>query len=90
VNAGFGVDDGGEDGIDVGIGVNVGGGETVLLLDWELKFVPVLGFVQVGVFILGFQVGVFKFVRSSWGVQVSAFCEFLVSILWWSKPPHHV
>jgi hypothetical protein len=29
VNAGFGVDDGG----DVGIGVNVGGGETVLLLD---------------------------------------------------------
>jgi hypothetical protein len=33
VNAGFGVDDGGEDGIDVGIGVNVGGGETVLLLD---------------------------------------------------------
>jgi hypothetical protein len=37
--------------------------------------------VQVGVFILGFQVGVFKFVRSSWGVQVVAFCEFLVSIL---------
>jgi hypothetical protein len=33
---------------------------------------------------------VFKFVRSSWGVQVGAFCEFLVSIFRWSKPPHHV
>jgi hypothetical protein len=50
----------------------------------------VLGFVQVGVcklgssywvFKLGVQVGVFKFVRSSCGVQVEAFCEFLVSIL---------
>jgi hypothetical protein len=37
--------------------------------------------VCVGVFILGIQVGVFKFVRSSWGVQVVAFYEFLVSIL---------
>jgi hypothetical protein len=37
--------------------------------------------VCVGVLILGFQIGVFKFVRSSWGVQVGAFCEFLVSIL---------
>jgi hypothetical protein len=46
-----------------------------------LKLVQVLGFVQVRVF---------KFVRSSWGVQVGAFCEFLVSILRWSKPPHHV
>jgi hypothetical protein len=41
--------------------------------------------VSVGVFILGFQVGVFKlgkfkFVRSSLGVQVGACCEFLVSI----------
>jgi hypothetical protein len=41
----------------------------------------VLGVVQVGVFILGFQVGVFKFVHSSWGDQVGAFCELLVSIL---------
>jgi hypothetical protein len=55
----------------------------------------VLGFVQVGVFVLGYsywvfklgcsnwgvQVGEFKFVCSSWGVQVGAFCEFLVSIL---------
>jgi hypothetical protein len=44
----------------------------------------ILGF-QVGVFRLGcsscgVQVGVFKFVRSSWGAQVGAFCEFLVSI----------
>jgi hypothetical protein len=37
-----------------------------------------------------FRVGVFKFVRSSWGVQVGAFCEFLVSIFRRSKPPHHV
>jgi hypothetical protein len=27
---------------------------------------------------------------SSWGVQVGAFCEFLVSTFQWSKPPHHV
>jgi hypothetical protein len=26
---------------------------------------------------------------SSWGVQVGG-CESLVSILWWSQPPHHV
>jgi hypothetical protein len=38
------------------------------------------------VFILGFQVGVFKFVRSSWGVKVAAFCGFLVSIFRRSKP----
>jgi hypothetical protein len=45
-----------------------------------------LGFVQVGVFVMGcsywdFQVGVFKLCVQSWGVQVGAFCEFLVSIL---------
>jgi hypothetical protein len=60
-----------------------------------MKFVQVLRFVQVGVFKLrcsswGVQAGVFKFVRSSWGVQVGAFCEFLFSILRWSKSPHHV
>jgi hypothetical protein len=42
---------------------------------------------------------VFKLGCSSWvvqicafklGVQVGAFGEFLVSILRWSKPPHHV
>jgi hypothetical protein len=42
--------------------------------------------VQVGVFILGFQVGVFKLGSSSLcvqvcGVQVRACCDFLVSIL---------
>jgi hypothetical protein len=42
--------------------------------------------VCVGVFTLGFQVGMFKLVGCqvcafSWGVQVGAFCEFLVSIL---------
>jgi hypothetical protein len=42
--------------------------------------------VSVGVFILGFQVGVFKLGSSSFsvqvlGVQVGACCEFLVSIL---------
>jgi hypothetical protein len=29
---------------------------------------------------IGFSGWVLKFVRSSWGVQVGAFCEFLVSI----------
>jgi hypothetical protein len=38
-----------------------------------------------GVFILSFELGC-----SSWGVQVGAFCEFLVSIFRRSKPPHHV
>jgi hypothetical protein len=33
VKAGVGVDDVVEDGIDVGVGVNVGGGETFLLLE---------------------------------------------------------
>jgi hypothetical protein len=40
--------------------------------------------------VLCVQVRVFKFVRSGWGVQVGVFCEFLVFILWWSNPPHHV
>jgi hypothetical protein len=41
----------------------------------------VLGFVQVGVCKLGVHFGLgVKFVRSSLGVQVGAFCEFLVSI----------
>jgi hypothetical protein len=65
---------------------------------YGLEFVQLLGCAQVGVFILGFQVGVFnlgfrvgvfKLVLSSRGEQVGC-CEFLVSILWWSKPPHHV
>jgi hypothetical protein len=45
------------------------GVELFLLMDWGLKLVKVLGLVQVGVFILGFQVGVFKFVRSCWGFR---------------------
>jgi hypothetical protein len=31
--AGVGVDDGAEDGIDIGVGVNAGGGEIYMLLD---------------------------------------------------------
>jgi hypothetical protein len=33
VKAGIGVDDGVEDGIDIVVGVNIGGGDIVLLLD---------------------------------------------------------
>jgi hypothetical protein len=52
----------------------------------EENFVLELGFAQVGVFVLGCSYGVFKLGCSSlcvlsWGVQVGAFCEFLVSIL---------
>jgi hypothetical protein len=36
----------------------------------------VLGLVQVGLFELGFNVGVLKFVRSSWDVQVGAYLNF--------------
>jgi hypothetical protein len=39
----------------------------------EEKFVQVVGVVYVAVFVLGFRC-------SSWGVQVGAFCEFLVSV----------
>jgi hypothetical protein len=57
--------------------------------------VLVMEVAQVGaVFNLGLQVGVCKLVYSSWGVQVgvwrSGCCEFLVSIIRWRKPPHHV
>jgi hypothetical protein len=45
--------------------------------------------VQVGFARWGSQVRVFKFGCSSRGVQVGC-CEFLVSIVRWSKPPHHV
>jgi hypothetical protein len=48
------------------------------------------GLCKLGCLCWGFQDGVFKLVRSSWVVQVGVFCEFLVSILGWSKPPHHV
>jgi hypothetical protein len=41
-----------KDGIDIGVGVVVRGGEIFLFLDCGLKFVQVLGFVQVGVFVL--------------------------------------
>jgi hypothetical protein len=70
VKAGVGVDDGVEDGIDIVVGANVGGGEIFLLLDRGLKFVQVLGFVHVGVSKLGCSNWVFKFGR---GFQVSAF-----------------
>jgi hypothetical protein len=50
--AGVGVDDGVKDGIDIGVGLVVRGGEIFLFLDCGLKFVQVLGFVQAGVFVL--------------------------------------
>jgi hypothetical protein len=37
VKAGVGVDDSVEDGIDVGVGVNVGGGEVFLFVDCGLR-----------------------------------------------------
>jgi hypothetical protein len=53
-NAGVGVDGGVEEGIDIGVGVSVGSREILLLLD-------------AGVCASwGVQVGMFKFVRSSW------------------------
>jgi hypothetical protein len=53
----------------------------------------VLGFVQVGVFVLECSYWVFKLGCSSLCVQVGVFrwvrfCEFLVSIFRWRKPPH--
>jgi hypothetical protein len=75
--AGLGVDDGVEDGIDVGVGVNVGGGAVFV----TGLMAEIYTGVQVGVFILGFQVGMFKFVSSSRDVQVEESCEFLVFIL---------
>jgi hypothetical protein len=53
----------------------------------------VLGGVHVGFASWGGQVRVFKFGCSSLGVSRGAqvgYCEFLVSIFRWSKPPHHV
>jgi hypothetical protein len=71
--AGVGVDDGVEYGIDIGVGVTGGGGEIFLLLDRGLKFVQVLGFVQVGVFVLECSYWVFKLGCSSLCVQVGVF-----------------
>jgi hypothetical protein len=45
---------------DVGVGVNIGGGKIFLLLERGLKFIQVLGFVHVGVFVLGCSYWVFK------------------------------
>jgi hypothetical protein len=81
-NVKAGVDDNVEDGIDVGVGVNLGGGavfgtglRTEICTDAGVCAIWGVG---VGVFILGFQgeVGLFKFMRSSSGVQVGTFCEF--------------
>jgi hypothetical protein len=88
-----------EDGIDIGVGVNAGCGEILFVTGLRAEICTGAGVcascglcVRV-IILLGFQVGVFKCVRSSWGTQVGAFCEFLVSIFrWifrWSKPPHH-
>jgi hypothetical protein len=52
MKAGGGVDDGVEDGINFRVGGTWGVKNKFCLLDWGLKFVPVLGFVQVGVFVL--------------------------------------
>jgi hypothetical protein len=90
VKACVGVDDGVEDGIDNWCWSERRGWRNILLMERGLKFVQLLEFVQVGMFVLGCSYWVFKlvssrwvfkFVRSSWGVQVGAFCEFLVSFL---------
>jgi hypothetical protein len=80
VMAGVGVDDGGEDEIDVGVEVNAGGG-AVFVSGLRAAICTGGGVCTSWGVNIGFRVGVFKFVRSSRGVQVRAFCEFLVSIL---------
>jgi hypothetical protein len=76
--AGVGVDDGVEDGMDIGVGVNVGSGENFLFAGLRAEICTSAGVcaswgVCVGVFILGFQVGVFKLGCSSLCVQVGVF-----------------
>jgi hypothetical protein len=66
-----GADDGVEDGIDVAVGVNAGGG-AVFVSGLRAEICTCAGVCAM----LGVQVCAFKL-----GVQVGAFCEFLVSIL---------
>jgi hypothetical protein len=98
--AGVGVDDGVEDGIDTGVGLTGRGGEIWCNSSSTSRH----RFFLINFFVTGLRAeictgagvcaswgvcfGVLEF--SSWGVQVGAFCEFLVSILRWSKPPHYV
>jgi hypothetical protein len=59
-----------EDGFDIGIGVKVGGGDKSFFSSLKTEICAGAGVcassgVCVGEFILGLQVGMFKFVRSS-------------------------
>jgi hypothetical protein len=84
VKVGVGVDDGVEDGIEVGVGVNVGGGAGLGTgLRVEIctgAWVCARWGVYDGVFILGFQVGVFKFRWSSRGASRGV-VDVLISFL---------
>jgi hypothetical protein len=67
-----GVDDGVKDGIDVAIGVHVGGG-AVFVSGLRAEICTGAGFVQVGVCKLGCSYWVFKLGCSSLCVQVGVF-----------------